>query len=257
MAEDNADNHGLLAWCVVANVAVETFQGEGGLEVRQGLKHFAPGAKVWVLPPQWGDGGESVFVIGHHRGRGQGRLARMVVGRHHLSDFRVRGVYSPAVHRELIQPWKHKYWEDRSLRLWESREEAERAAEWWTIAQAAQAAQAGVRQPRRRGDLLDAVSALAEPRPWTPLPYLANRLATDLFGDPPDPAGAIGGLLRDQREADIVSMFLAPLHAIVNDLEPASSDIDYTSHRLWPEVVAAADRAHTALAQPPGSEEKA
>ncbi|GAA2794527.1 hypothetical protein [Crossiella cryophila] len=42
----------LLAWCVVANVAAETAHGPGGQESRQGLKHFAPGAKVWVLPPQ-------------------------------------------------------------------------------------------------------------------------------------------------------------------------------------------------------------
>jgi hypothetical protein len=42
-------------FCMVANVAEETAHGEGGLELRQGLRHFAAGAKVWVLPPQWGD----------------------------------------------------------------------------------------------------------------------------------------------------------------------------------------------------------
>ena len=65
----------------------------------QGLKHLAPEAKVWVLPPQWGDGVENVFVVGRHRCRGPGRLARMVVGFRHLAGFRVRGVYSPAVYR--------------------------------------------------------------------------------------------------------------------------------------------------------------
>ncbi|WP_346127512.1 hypothetical protein [Lentzea roselyniae] len=34
----------LLGWCVAA----ETFHGEGGVEARSGLKHFAPGAKMWV-----------------------------------------------------------------------------------------------------------------------------------------------------------------------------------------------------------------
>ena len=41
--------------CVVANVAGETAHGKGGLDIHQGLQHFAAGAKVWVLPPQWGD----------------------------------------------------------------------------------------------------------------------------------------------------------------------------------------------------------
>jgi hypothetical protein len=45
------DRTGLLAaFCVVANVAQETASGEGGLEVRAGVRHFAAGAKVWVLP---------------------------------------------------------------------------------------------------------------------------------------------------------------------------------------------------------------
>ena len=51
-------------FCVVANVAEETAHGEGGMELRQGIKHFAAGAKVWVLPPQWGDGGAQVIVAG-------------------------------------------------------------------------------------------------------------------------------------------------------------------------------------------------
>ena len=40
-------------FCVVANVAAETAHGQGGLELRRGARHFAAGAKVWVLPPQW------------------------------------------------------------------------------------------------------------------------------------------------------------------------------------------------------------
>ena len=57
-------------FCVVANVAAETARGEGGLDLRRGVRHFAAGAKVWVLPPQWGDGGDQLIVAGHHRGAG-------------------------------------------------------------------------------------------------------------------------------------------------------------------------------------------
>jgi hypothetical protein len=49
-----------------------TAHGEGGLELRRGLRYFAPGAKVWVLLPQWGDAGAQVIVAGYHRGT-QGR----------------------------------------------------------------------------------------------------------------------------------------------------------------------------------------
>ena len=86
-------------FCMVASVAEETAHGEGGLELRQGIKHFAAGAKVWVLPRQWGDGGEQVIVAGYHRGtRGRG-IVRMVVPPRHLTNFRVQAVYSPAVAR--------------------------------------------------------------------------------------------------------------------------------------------------------------
>ena len=116
-----------LAYCVAANVADETAQGEGGLEIRAGLKHFAPGAKVWILPPQWGDGGEMVLVAGRHRGVA-GPYIRIVVPRRHLTNFRARVVYSPALLRALTKPWKGY---DYGPSLWETREEAELNASRW------------------------------------------------------------------------------------------------------------------------------
>ena len=56
--------------------------------------------KLWVLPPQWGDGGEDLLVAGRHRGR-RGGYVRMVVPRRHMENFRVRGIYDPAVMRVL------------------------------------------------------------------------------------------------------------------------------------------------------------
>jgi hypothetical protein len=118
-------------FCVVANVAAETAHGEGGLEIRGGVRHFTPGAKVWVLPPQWGDGGAQVIVVGYHRGTRGRQLARMVVPRRHLAGFRVSGVYSPAVARELTRPLTELGW-NRPPGTWRSREEAERAAAHWS-----------------------------------------------------------------------------------------------------------------------------
>ena len=248
MPGEGEDGGDLLAWCVVANVAAETAHGEGGQEIHKGLKHFAPGAKVWVLPPQWGDGGENLFVVGRHRGRGPGRLARMVVGRHHLADFRVRGVYSPAVHRELTRPWKH--WGDHPLRLWESREQAERAVQWWNTEHAARS---GVTRPLRRGDLIAAVAVCADIQPWPPLPYAVGRIACDLFGDPPDLPAAMGSLLRDHREAEAVGLLLGALRAIIDELGSPQPDTDYRSHRRWPEASTAASAAHGLLTQLPNS----
>jgi hypothetical protein len=111
--------------CVVANVA-----GEGGLDIRRGLRHFAAGARAWVLPPQWGDRGTDVLVVGYHRGtRGRG-LVRMVVPRRHLTGFRVQAVYGPAVARELARPLT-ELGREHPPRSWPTREEAEAAARNW------------------------------------------------------------------------------------------------------------------------------
>ncbi|MFB7615797.1 hypothetical protein [Kitasatospora sp. NPDC056181] len=87
-----------LGLCVVANVAQETDHGEGGLEIRAGLRHFAPGAKLWIAPPRWWNG--HVTVAGRHRGNGR-RYTTIVVQERFLENFRVGAVHSPALHRAL------------------------------------------------------------------------------------------------------------------------------------------------------------
>ena len=64
------------------------------------------------------------MVVGRHRGSPQ--YVRMVLATRYLTDFRVRGVYSPAVLRELTKPWHG----DLPARLWESQDHAERWANW-------------------------------------------------------------------------------------------------------------------------------
>jgi hypothetical protein len=115
-----------LAHCVVANVSAETAQGAGGLEIRAGVKHFAPGAKLWVLPPRWADG-DKLFVVGRHRGSA-GRHIRIAIPRRHLTRFRVRGIYSPAALRAILRPGRR---DTLTPRLWADRTEAEEAAARW------------------------------------------------------------------------------------------------------------------------------
>ncbi len=118
-----------LGICLVANVAQETSHGDGGLEIRRGLRHFAPGAKVWIAPPAWGDGGERVNVAGRRRGNSR-RYMRIVIERRFLENFRVRGVYSPALVRALagVEPGEEQRLGARFL--W-PQEEAERVARSW------------------------------------------------------------------------------------------------------------------------------
>jgi hypothetical protein len=111
----------VLGWGVVANVVDERVVG-ADLDIRRGLKHFVPGAKVWVSEVWNGDGGERRWVVGRHRR--SHRYVRMIVAARHLRDPRVKGVYSPDLARRL----EHRL-------LFETREYAEQVAAgtaWWS-----------------------------------------------------------------------------------------------------------------------------
>lgn len=114
-----------LGVCLVANVAQETGHGEGGSEIRKGLRHFAPGAKVWIAPPAWGDGGDCVIVAGRHRGNSR-RYVRIVIKSRLLANFRVHAVYSPALVRALTEAGPGEEKEFGARFLWD----AEQAESW-------------------------------------------------------------------------------------------------------------------------------
>lgn len=97
----------LPAWCLAANIIAERPYGPGGRETRAGTKHFAPGAKVYVLDFFWGMGGEDVTVIGHHRRSHQ--LVTMTIRSRWLVNWRVELVYRPAVIRALAEH-PYTYW---------------------------------------------------------------------------------------------------------------------------------------------------
>lgn len=85
-------------WCVAANVVLERDYG-GGRERRQGTKHFAPGAKVFVYLFFWGMGGETVKVIGRHRK--SRRYIRLAMPANHLANWRAELAYSPYVIKQV------------------------------------------------------------------------------------------------------------------------------------------------------------
>jgi hypothetical protein len=84
-------------WSMVANVIDDRPYGTAGPDRRQGLKVFAPGAKVYVV----GGSGLTVSVIG--RGRKASRFVTADVAAAHLTNWRVELVYSPSVLRRIAE----------------------------------------------------------------------------------------------------------------------------------------------------------
>lgn len=84
-------------WCLVANVRDYPVDELFNVikKERRGTKHFAPGARVYVYPVQWGDGWDRIVVVG--RKKGTRRLVRKVIPGSMLEDFRLKRVYSPTV----------------------------------------------------------------------------------------------------------------------------------------------------------------
>lgn len=83
-------------WCLVGNIIDRHEFGELH-ELRYGTKQFRPGAKVYIAPIQWGDGGEKVVVIGVPRHTKQ--WIEVVMRRDYITNFRIKRVYSPTLLR--------------------------------------------------------------------------------------------------------------------------------------------------------------
>lgn len=80
-----------------------------------------PGAKVYCLPPQWGDGYEQVVVVG--LARGSRRWITVVMPRRLITNWRAKVAYKPAVLRRLREGF------DGFDRQWKSQKEVESWAE--------------------------------------------------------------------------------------------------------------------------------
>jgi hypothetical protein len=119
-----------LTWCVVANVAAETNNGDGGLQIRPGLRRFGPGARLWVLRTGFQSSYRRVNVVGRHRGPGH-RLIHIIIELRGLTNFRVRPVYSPAVYRALNRPSDAECFRRDGGVPWSSPEQAQEYADLW------------------------------------------------------------------------------------------------------------------------------
>lgn len=95
-------------WALVGNVVESHLFGEEH-EVRFGAKAFRSGAKLYVAPPQWGDGFQNVVVIGRPR-RYRGFI-EMVIRSELIENFRLKKVFDPAVLRKMRES-EHIWWDN-------------------------------------------------------------------------------------------------------------------------------------------------
>jgi hypothetical protein len=94
-------------WCIVANIVHERPYGPAGQETRRGTKHFAPGAKVYIIDFFWGTGAEDVTLVGRHRR--SHHYITMTIRTKWLVNWRAELVYSPYVIRKRLEhPWAYK-----------------------------------------------------------------------------------------------------------------------------------------------------
>ena len=104
-------------WCLVANIVKEHPFGEQK-EIRHGTKHFAPGAKVYCAKSMWGDGYESIGVLGSPRHGKQ--FIEIVMDRRRIENFRIQKVFNPKI-LDIMKQLHFLWWgnsdEDREIIL--------------------------------------------------------------------------------------------------------------------------------------------
>ncbi len=95
-------------WGLVGNIKQEREYGEDH-EIRTGTKCFSGGAKVYIAPVQWGDGGENVVVIGVPRyGK---RNIEIITRSNYIENYRMKKVYKPEIIK-LMCSSEHYWWND-------------------------------------------------------------------------------------------------------------------------------------------------
>lgn len=93
-------------WTAVANIVRERPYGPGGAEIRSGTKHFAPGAKVYIID-LFGGMCERIVVVGQHRK--SKKLTAIVIDVKLVENLRAKVCYSPAVIEKIKEYCARQY----------------------------------------------------------------------------------------------------------------------------------------------------
>ena len=93
-------------WTAVANMVPERPYGPGGAETRRGTKHFAPGAKLYII--DWYAGTcERIIVVGQHRS--SKRFVTLVIDVKLVENLRTKVCYQPAIINKIKEHYAHAY----------------------------------------------------------------------------------------------------------------------------------------------------
>jgi tetratricopeptide (TPR) repeat protein len=95
-------------WCAIANVVDAAPRGPGGELVREGTKHFKPGAKVYCFSAYLGDAGETARVVG--RARRSHRWITIAMPTRFLRNARAKLCYEPAVLKRIADDAAGSTW---------------------------------------------------------------------------------------------------------------------------------------------------
>lgn len=95
-------------WCLVGNIVKNHEYGETK-EVLIGTKHFQPGAKVYMAPPNWGDGYENIVVIGCPR-RSK-RYIEVITHSEYIENYRLTKVFEPFI-LNMMDSSDYRWWDD-------------------------------------------------------------------------------------------------------------------------------------------------
>jgi hypothetical protein len=99
-------------WCLVGNVIGEHYS-EG--KKLYGTKHFSPNTKVFCFPPQWGDGYESIKIIGRHRKSHKNTC--LIMPSKFITNWRLKKVHHPYILKVMMQEngWKARMEDKESI----------------------------------------------------------------------------------------------------------------------------------------------
>jgi hypothetical protein len=101
---EEEDEHPGWIWCLVGNIVDEHLYGPDKV-VREGTKHFRPGAKVYCLDAYWGSGGERVIVMGLPRKKRH--LIKTVLDCRLIHNFRLQKVFDKRIIRTNGYTWSN------------------------------------------------------------------------------------------------------------------------------------------------------
>ncbi|MFH5207365.1 hypothetical protein ACHIPZ_03890 [Antrihabitans sp. NCIMB 15449] len=103
--DESSSATAFLGWGITANVSRELFVRQNAGTKRPGTRYFVPGARIWVLPVRWGDGGEKRHVVGTRRRTHGTQLIHLVLNTRYLVNYRARPIYSQALLTAMLRGW--------------------------------------------------------------------------------------------------------------------------------------------------------